>query len=31
MPVPDVQSLMRPWLELAADGDEHTSKTSFRT
>ena len=24
MPIPDVQSLMRSWLELSADGNEHT-------
>jgi restriction system protein len=31
MPVPDVHALMRPWLELLADGQEHTLQESIQT
>ena len=30
MPVPDVQSIMRPWLELTADGQEHTLQSAIQ-
>lgn len=30
MPIPDVQSLMRSWLELASDGNEHTLQEAIQ-
>lgn len=30
VPIPDVQSIMRPWLELTADGQEHTLQSAIQ-
>lgn len=31
MPIPDVQSILRPWLELVADGEEHALQDAIQS